>query len=562
MPTPTREGATDVLVIGAGAAGLAAARAALLGGADVVLADKGLIGQGGATIMAQMTVAAALGSEEPDDWTVHYDDTVSGGRDLNVPALAEVLTHDAPARMLELAELGVRWARRPDGGIRQVTAPGHSRKRCVYVDVLSSGPSISRALKGDIRKRGGCAELKNVGMHRLLVGDGRVAGAVGVDFATGERLVVRAGSVVLATGGCTRLFARSSACLNMTGDGHALALRAGAELIDMEFVQFFPIGTVHPHLIGLDPVMWDPFRYKLGGRLLNGLGDEFVEHYSDAVGRYTALRDTATYAILKEIQAGRGAPHGGVHLDFRGNTRERLREAFGGVVDILERQGMDLTRQPVEVAPLAHYTIGGVRVDERMATTVPGLYAAGEVAGGAHGANRISGNALTEAVTFGARAGAGAAAHALRGRRRPDTTTSEQTALAGLADLLSRRGDTSPAVVRDEIQRVMWSDVGPFRTATGLGHALARLDQLGERELAHVAIAGPPDSFNLDVQETLNLDHALLTARAVTQAALARRESRGAHQREDHPETSEAWVGHHVQILARERLEVRWRGRS
>jgi succinate dehydrogenase/fumarate reductase flavoprotein subunit len=206
--------------------------------------------------------------------------------------------------------------------------------------------------------------------------------------------------------------------------------------------------------------------------------------------------------------------------------------------------------------------IGGVRVDERMATTGSGLYAAGEVAGGAHGANRISGNALTEAVTFGARAGTGAAAQALRGRRRPDTTRSEQAALTSLADLLSRRGDTSPAAVRDEVQRVMWSHVGPFRTATGLGRALARLDELAARELAHLGIAGPPDSFNLDAQETLNLDHALLTARAVAQAALARRESRGAHQREDHPETGEAWVGHHVQALAGGRLEVRWRGRS
>ncbi|HEY3191073.1 MAG TPA: FAD-binding protein, partial [Solirubrobacteraceae bacterium] len=471
----------DVVVIGAGAAGLAATHAAGLAGADVVLADKGLIGQGGATIMAQMTVAAALGSEEPDDWTGHYDDTVTGGRGLNVPALAEVLTRDAPARIREVAELGVKWARRPDGGIKQVTAPGHSRKRCVYVDFLSSGPSIVRALKGAIRRRGRCTELKNVTVHRLLVADGRVAGALAVDVATGARVVVRAGGVVLATGGCTRLFARSSACLNMTGDGHALALRAGAELIDMEFVQFFPIGTVHPHLIGLDPVMWDPFRYKLGGRLLNGRGEEFVEHYADDVGRYTALRDAATYAILKEVEAGRGAPHGGVYLDFRGNTRERIREAFGGVVEILERQGMDLTRQAVEVAPLAHYTIGGIRVNERMETAVPGLYAAGEVAGGAHGANRLSGNALTEALTFGARAGAGAAAHAV-GRQRSDTTGSEAAATGSLDDLLARRGDTSPTAVREEIQRVMWSDVGPFRTTAGLDRALHRLEDLAARD--------------------------------------------------------------------------------
>ncbi len=558
---PPERLATDVLVIGAGAAGLSAARTALMNGAAVALLDKGLIGQGGATIMAQMTVAAALGSEEPDDWTVHYQDMLVGGRGLNDPALAEVLARDAPLRILECAEIGVRWARRPDGGIKQVMAPGHSRKRCVYVDFLASGASISRTLKGDIRRRGGCTELKNVSVHRLLVdGDGEVAGALAVDMATARPIVIQAASVILATGGCTYLFARTSASVNMTGDGHALALRGGAQLVDMEFIQFFPIGTVFPRLIGLDPVMWDPFRYKLGGKLLNGNHEEFVEHYSDEVGRYTALRDAATYAILNEIKAGRGSPHGGVYLDFRGHTREGIRQAFGGVVDILERQGLDLTRQPVEVAPLAHYTIGGVRVNANMETRVPGLYAAGEVTGGANGANRLSGNALVEALAFGYRAGEQAAQRARDRPTRPDTTASERQARECLHGLIGRRGDVSPAAVRGEIQQVLWSDVGPFRTAPGLERALDRLRSLRTQTLPNVRIAGPLDAFNLDLHDCLNLDHALLTAEAVVQSALARRESRGAHQREDFPDSDDAWLGHSVQSLAGDRVLAQWQG--
>jgi succinate dehydrogenase / fumarate reductase flavoprotein subunit/fumarate reductase (CoM/CoB) subunit A len=563
LGVPPERLTTDVLIIGAGAAGLTAARTALMNGAQVVLVDKGLIGQGGATIMAQMTVAAALGSEEPDDWTLHYQDMLTGGRGLNDPALAEALARDAPARILECAEIGVRWVRRADGGIKQVMAPGHSRKRCVYVDFLSSGPAIIRALKGDIRRRGRCTELKNVSVHRLLVGDeGEVAGAFGVDLALARPVVVRARSVVLATGGCTYLFARTSASINMTGDGYALALRAGAELVDMEFIQFFPIGTVFPRLIGLDPVMWDPFRYKLGGKLLNGRHEEFVEHYSDEVGRYTALRDAATYAILNEIKAGRGSPHGGVYLDFRGSSRERLRDAFGGVIDILERQGLDLTRQPVEVAPLAHYTIGGIRVNERMETRVPGLYAAGEATGGANGANRLSGNALIEALTFGHRAGEHAAKRSLGQTSRPDTARSERQARESLGELAGRNGDISPAGIRHEIQRELWANAGPFRTASNLEHGLARLHELGDRDLPYAKIAGPLNAFNLDLLECLNLDHALLTAEAVVQSALARRESRGAHQREDYPESDDAWLGHHVQHLAGEQLRIQWTGRN
>ena len=223
---------------------------------------------------------------------------------------------------------------------------------------------------------------------------------------------------MLATGGLTRLYRRNSASANMGGDGYALALRAGASLIDMEFVQFFPIGHLAPRLVGMDPIMWDPFRYKLGGRLLNGRMEEFTSRYgSDEDGKYVLARDLATYAIVKEVEAGRGTPHGGVYLSFEHCTAAALREAFGPVIDRLAANAIDLTRMPVEVAPIAHYHMGGVAADATMATTVPGLYVAGEVVGGTSGANRLSGNAITEAVVFGRRAGRSAAERMPSARR-------------------------------------------------------------------------------------------------------------------------------------------------
>ena len=240
----------------------------------------------------------------------------------------------------------------------------------------------------------------------LVVSDGEVTGAVGYHLATGAPVVIAAKATVLATGGLTRLFRRNSASANMGGDGYALALRAGASLIDMEFVQFFPIGHLAPRLIGMDPIMWDPFRYKLGGRLLNGRMQEFTSAYgSDEDGKYVLTRDLATYAILKEVEAGRGSPHGGAYLSFQHCTPQALRAAFGPVIDRLAANAIDLTRMPIEVAPIAHYHMGGVKADADMAHGVPGLFVAGEVVGGANGANRLSGNALTEAFVFGRRAG-------------------------------------------------------------------------------------------------------------------------------------------------------------
>src|SRR5262249_10077672 len=264
-------------------------------------------------------------------------------------------------------------------------------------------------------------------------------------------------------GGLTRLYRRNSASANMGGDGYALALRAGAPLIDMEFVQFFPIGHLAPRLIGMDPIMWDPFRYKLGGRLLNGRGEEFTSRYgSNEDGRYVLTRDLATYAIMKEVEAGRGSPHGGAYLSFQHCSEAALREAFGPVIDRLAANAIDLTKTPIEVAPIAHYHMGGVIADDRMQTEAPGLFVAGEAVRGANGANRLSGNAISEAFVFGRTAGRSAAE---RIKAMP-TLMYRGDAARDALDLLApdEHADINTAAMIANLQATMADDVGPFRT--------------------------------------------------------------------------------------------------
>ena len=319
--------------------------------------------------------------------------------------------------------------------------------------------------------------------------DGEVTGAVGYHLGTGAPVTIAAKATVLATGGLTRLYRRNSASANMGGDGYALALRAGAPLIDMEFVQFFPIGHLAPRLIGMDPIMWDPFRYKLGGRLLNGRMEEFTSRYgSDEDGKYILPRDLATYAIVKEVEAGRGSPHGGAWLSFEHCSAEALRDAFGPVIDRLAANGIDLTRMPVEVAPIAHYHMGGVAAEPDMSTAVPGLYVAGEVVGGANGANRLSGNAITEALVFGRRAGKSAAERVKTITRQRLTPQATRAALDLVrAEAPAQNGMNTAAMIA-QLQAIMADDVGPFRTGAKLRRALAAIAE--PRRRARAASAG------------------------------------------------------------------------
>src|ERR1700756_1009099 len=291
---------TDVLIVGAGGAGMYAAIAAARNGASVILLDKSLVGRGGATVMAQMTVAAALGQQEPDHWTLHLEDTLRAGRGLCNEELAALVCETGPERILEMETWGTRWARE-NNHIKQEMAPGHSRRRCCYVDFLNTGPAVAATLRRKVGEIPEIRRISNLAVIEILVHEGSAVGAIALDIANSALVTLQAKAVILAAGGLTKLYERNSASANMAGESYALALRAGAELIDMEFVQFFPIGHLAPRLVGMDPIMWDPFRYKLGGRLLDGAGHEFLADYgSDETDSYTTPRDIATYAIHQE----------------------------------------------------------------------------------------------------------------------------------------------------------------------------------------------------------------------------------------------------------------------
>jgi succinate dehydrogenase / fumarate reductase, flavoprotein subunit len=310
----------------------------------------------------------------------------------------------------------------------------------------------------------------------------------------------------------------------------------------MEFVQFFPIGHLAPRLVGMDPIMWDPFRYKLGGQLLNGAMEEFASKYgSDEDGKYVLARDLATYAIVKEVEAGRGSPHGGAYLSFEHCSAAALRDAFGPVIDRLAENAIDLTKMPVEVAPIAHYHMGGVKADAAMATDVPGLFVAGEVVGGANGANRLSGNAITEALVFGRRAGRSAAE---RVKRRAQSAASPQDTRAALdlvrAEATGRAAPNTAAMIA-KLQAIMADNVGPLRTAAKLTRAVAAIADLTD-ELGELPPGG--GAFDLQRLEWFDLRNMLGVARAVAESARNRTESRGAHQREDFPDTLPQWLLH------------------
>ncbi|RTL61228.1 MAG: FAD-dependent oxidoreductase [Hyphomicrobiales bacterium] len=544
---------TDVLVIGAGGAGMYAAIEAARGGAKVLLLDRALIGRGGATVMAMMTVAVALGQDGPDDPAFHLADTLAAGRGLCDERLSRLLCEEGPECILEMDRWGVGWARNGDH-IKSAHAPGHDRPRCVYVDFLNTGPAVSKTLRTALHKHKTVRRLGDVLVVDLVRNGDAVTGAAGVDMSSGAPVTIAAGVTIIATGGLTRLYRRNSASANMGGDGYALGLRAGAKLIDMEFVQFFPIGHLAPRMIGLDPIMWDPFRYKLGGRLLNGQMEEFTHRYGTAEsGRYVITRDLATYAITKEVEAGRGSPHGGAYLSFMHLSEAELKAAFGPVIDKIARNGIDLTKMPVEVAPIAHYHMGGISVDTRMETGVPGLLAAGEAVGGANGANRLSGNAITEALVFGRRAGRTAAEAIRAGASSVAFRASDADSALALISAVGAEAE-NPAALVAELQAIMWENVGPFRTQEKLAQGRERIAALAAR--VGSAPPGAPGAFDARRLDWFDLRNMLLVAETVVEAALLRKESRGAHQREDFPAMQDDWACNQTITLGAAGLDI------
>jgi succinate dehydrogenase / fumarate reductase, flavoprotein subunit len=534
----------DVIVIGAGGAGMRAAIAAAEHGARTALICRSLLGKAH-TVMAEGGVAAAFGNVDPaDNWSVHFQDTMFGGKYLNNWRMAELHAREAPARVNELERWGGVFDRTPDRKMSQRAFGGHTHKRLVHIGDRT-GLELIRTLQ-DKAVHSGIDVFMETTITRLLKDGERVSGVFGYLRATGEFLTFSAGAVVLATGGAGKCWRTTSNSWECMGDGQALAYETGAELIDMEFVQFHPTGMVWPPgVVGL--LVTEAVRGE-GGILRNAEGERFMERY-DPKRMELSTRDVVARAIFTEVKEGRGTPHGGVFLDVTHLPADTVKTKLPSMYDqFLELAGVDITHLPMEVGPTCHYFMGGIRVDaETGASTVPGLFATGECSGGMNGANRLGGNSLSDLLVFGKRAGDGAAQAA--GASAPPTLSDAaiEDAAAEMTGYLSGPGGEDPYQLHADLQAMMQIDVGIFRDEAGLSSAIEGLDRF-DRRARQVRAPVSTTAYNPGWHLCRDLRNMLTVARAVATSALMRHESRGAHSRLDFPAYDDYWSEHNIVI--------------
>jgi succinate dehydrogenase / fumarate reductase flavoprotein subunit len=536
----------DVVVIGAGGAGLRAAIEASASGARTALVCKSLLGKAH-TVMAEGGIAAALGNvDEADNWKTHFQDTLFGGKYLNNWRMAELHAKQAPERVRELERWGGIFDRTPDGRMSQRAFGGHTHRRLVHIGDRT-GLELLRTLQ-DKGVHDGLDVFMECTVTRLLTDDGRVCGAFGYWRTTGDFVVFKARSVVLATGGIGKAWRITSNSWEYTGDGHALGYGVGAPLVDMEFVQFHPTGMVWPPgVAGL--LVTEAVRGE-GGTLRNAEGERFMERY-DPGRMELSTRDVVARAIYTEVKEGRGSPRGGVFLDVSHLDAEFVKRALPSMfAQFEELAGIDITSEPMEVGPTCHYIMGGIAVDaETGASGVPGLFAVGECSGGMHGANRLGGNSLSDLVVFGKITGEGAALRARETEAPRVDPAQVAEAAAEMTGYLGTGGE-DPYKVHADLQSTMQEHVGIFREAAGLAEALERLEVLKARA-ANVRVSAGGAAFNPGWHLCRELQNLLVCAEAVTRAALLREESRGAHSRLDFPAYDADWGEHNVEVTKR-----------
>jgi len=564
----------DVIVIGAGGAGLRAAIEASAQNAKVALVCKSLLGKAH-TVMAEGGAAAALGNVMGEDnWRVHFRDTMRGGKMHNNWRMAQIHAQEAPDRINELEAWGALFDRTPDGRINQRPFGGHTYSRLAHV----TGLEMIRVLQ-DKGVHSGIDVHMECTIVRLFVVGGRVAGALGYFRETGRFVLFRAPAIVLATGGIGKAWQITSNSWEYTGDGHALAYDAGAELIDMEFVQFHPTGMVWPPSVrGI--LVTEGVRGE-GGVLKNSTGERFMFRYmpdmfkgdfaeteaeSDAWVKgdrknnrrppELLTRDVVAKAITKEIAEGRGTPHGGVLLDIASKQspdfiKKKLPSMYHQFKELAQ---VDITKDPMEIGPTTHYVMGGVKVDaETQESTVPGLYAAGEVGGGMHGANRLGGNSLSDLLVFGRRAGLHATEKGGSAQAIPDAEVE-----AAMRDALApfERDGENPFAVQAALQAVMQRNAGIIRDKSGLETALSELEKLKGRA-RKAGITGSRE-YNPGWHTAIDLHSLLVVSEATARAALERTESRGGHTRSDHPDSDERQTREQIVIKKEgDRMAVR-----
>jgi len=526
----------DVLIIGAGGAGLRAALGALAQGAKVGVVCKSLLGKAH-TVMAEGGIAAAMANvDTADDWRTHFRDTMRGGKLLNNWRMAQIHAQEAPERVRELEQWGALFDRTEDGQILQRAFGGHTFRRLCHVGDRT-GLEMIRTLQ-DRGVQLGIDVYMECTISRLLKDGDRVAGAFGYWREQGRFVVFRAKSIVMATGGIGKAWKITSNSWEYTGDGMALAYGAGAELMDMEFVQFHPTGMVWPP--GVQGILVTEAVRGEGGVLRNQLGQRFMEKY-DPKKMELSTRDVVARAIYTEVREGRGTEHGGAYLDISQQPAHYVKKKLPSMYhQFKELADVDITKGPMEVGPTCHYMMGGIRVDAETAkSSVPGLFAAGEAAAGLHGANRLGGNSLSDLLVFGRRAGLAAAEQANQiSTISIDPGQIEEAARQMLAPFERNDGESPYAIHRD-LQETMQNLVGIFRNKEDLIRALEELEKLKERA-GRVSVEGSR-LFNPGWHLAQDLTAMLTVSEAVARSALAREESRGAHSRIDHPGLDATW---------------------
>ncbi|MEI8147797.1 MAG: fumarate reductase/succinate dehydrogenase flavoprotein subunit [Actinomycetes bacterium] len=560
--TPTEHHEYDVLIIGAGGAGLRAAIEAKQRGLKVGIITKSLLGKAH-TVMAEGGMAAAMGNVyEEDNWMVHFRDTMRGGKYLNNYRMAELHAKESPDRVWELEQWGALFDRTKDGKILQRDFGGHRYARLAHVGDRT-GLELIRTLQQKVVSMGTDVFMECKVLRLLHDQDGKIAGAVAYWRASGEFVTFSAKAVVLATGGVGKSWKFTSNSWEGTGDGHAMAMWAGAELIDMECIQFHPTGMVWPlsvrGILVTEGVRGD------GGVLRNSEGERFMFNYvadmfrsetadteeegdrwyeDHAAGRRPPEllpRDEVARAINTEVKAGRGSPHGGVYLDIASRRpaefiRRRLPSMYH---QFMELAGVDITREAMEIGPTCHYIMGGVKVDaDTTATKVPGLFAAGEVAGGMHGANRLGGNSLSDLIVFGRRAGMGAADYieGLQGSATLNQGEVDEAIAEALAPFNREHGE-NPYDIQRDLQEMMQANVGIIRTGSEVEAAIETLENFTER-VQNIALKGGRQ-YNPGWNLATDLPSMLTVSKCTARGARDRKESRGGHTREDFPGTDE-----------------------
>jgi succinate dehydrogenase / fumarate reductase flavoprotein subunit len=557
----------DVIIIGAGGAGLRAAIEASRAGVSVGLICKSLLGKAH-TVMAEGGMAASMGNvDDRDNWKVHFADTMRSGQYMNNWRMVELHAKEAPERVRELEAWGAVFDRTKDGKILQRNFGGHRYPRLAHVGDRT-GLEMIRTLQDHGIYQGIQVYMENT-IVGLIKDDGRVVGAYGYDRERGRFHLFEAKAVVIATGGIGRAYKITSNSWEYTGDGHSLAYHAGADLMDMEFVQFHPTGMVWPPSVrGI--LVTEGVRGE-GGVLLNNKGERFMfndipENYKSQTAdnpeegwRYVTgdknarrppellTRDHVARCINREVKAGRGSPHGGVYLDIAwiksklSNSEEHIKKKLPSMYHQFKQLAdIDITKVPMEVGPTTHYVMGGVRVDsDTQMSTVPGLFAAGEVACGLHGANRLGGNSLSDLLVFGKRAGEHAAKFAKENKAgRIDPAEVERLSKEALAPLERQSsGGESPYHVMHDLQETMQANVSIVRNEGEMRKAGEAIQVLNKRA-AQVAAPGNRE-YNAGWHTALDLRNLLTVSEAITRCALERKESRGGHFREDYPEKSE-----------------------